>query len=474
MANKLLYNVEDKPSWGKTILFAFQQVLAILAATIAVPAIINSNQAIIDALGPDVVNMSPSAALFGAGIGTLIYLICTKFKSPVFLGSSFAFIPSMIAAFTGASSNVLFGYLGLVIGAIFMGLVYLGLSLIVKFVGTNWIDKVMPPVIIGPTVALIGLSLAGNAVSDFTSGGFASTNSWIAMLIGFITLVVIIVCSLYGNKFIKIIPFIIGIAAGYAIASIFTGIGYATGNDALKVVDWSSFNHIEWAPNFAIFKAAQSFTEMTAPQFWTIVGGAALGYIPVAFVIFAEHIADHKNLSSIIDRDLLKEPGLKRTLMGDALGSMVGASCGGCPITTYGESVGCVAISGNASVRTIIVSSILCMVLAFIGPFATALATIPKCVMGGVCISLYGFIAVSGFKMIQKVNLDDKSNIFVVSIILIVGIGGLVFDFGSVKITSIAAALIIGIIINVICGPYRKKHAIENQEELKEEKEANK
>ena len=463
MASKLLYNVEDKPSWGKTIIFAFQQLLAILAATIAVPAIINNSVP-----GAD---MSTSAALFGAGIGTLIYLICTKFRSPVFLGSSFAFIPSMLAAFGGGVSAA-FGYLGIVIGALFMGLVYLAISIVVRFVGTKWVDKIMPPVVIGPTVALIGLSLAKNAVADFQTGGLASTSTWIAMLIGFITLVTIIVCSLYGNSFIKIIPFIIGIAVGYAVASMFTGIGFASGVEELKVVDWSALEHIEWVPNFAVVKAFGAFNEMSSPaQFWIIVGGAALGYIPVAFVIFAEHIADHKNLSSIIDRDLLTNPGLHRTLMGDALGSMVGASCGGCPITTYGESVGCVAISGNASIRTILVTSILCMVLAFIGPFTAALSTIPSCVMGGVCISLYGFIAVSGFKMIQKVNLDDKSNVFVVSIILIVGIGGLILDFGPVQITAIAVALIMGIIVNLIAAKYRKNEAKTAEPEKAEDKE---
>ena len=205
--------------------------------------------------------------------------------------------------------------------------------------------------------------------------------------------------------------------------------------------------------DFVFLKAAKGFAELN----WGYVGAIAVAYVPVAFVVFAEHIADHKNLSSVIEQDLLEDPGLHRTLLGDGVGSVAGAVFGGCPNTTYGESVGCVAITGNASVVTIFATAILSIIISFFGPFVTFLSTIPNCVMGGVCVTLYGFIAVSGLKMIQEVDLNDNRNLFVVAVILICGIGGLTVSFGKITITSIACALILGIITNIILGSKKNK-----------------
>ena len=442
---KLIYNIDAKPKqigYLQTILFAFQQLLAIMAATIAVPAIINSVVA--------GANMSTSAALFGAGVGTLVYQLFTKFKSPVFLGSSFAFLGSMPVAFAGAASMSL-GYLGLIIGTVFAGLVYVLLSILVKFVGVNWINKLMPAVVIGPTVAIIGLSLAGNAIGDLSKGsvyvdGAISASPYVALVCGLVTLFTTMLCSTYGKKTIKMIPFICGILAGYVTATIFTLIGQATNNASLLIIDFSKFESIQWIPDFTFLQAIDGIKDINMSYITTI----AVAYVPVALVVFAEHIADHKNLSSIIEKDLLEEPGLHRTLLGDGVGSMAGAFFGGCPNTTYGESVGCVAISGNASVATITVTAFMAIAISFFGPFATFLATIPSCVMGGICVALYGFIAVSGLKMIQNVDLNDNKNLFVVSVILIAGIGGLTLSFGKVTITSVACALILGIITNIV------------------------
>lgn len=452
---KLVYQVKDRPPFGKTLVFALQQLLAILAATIAVPAVINS--------GIPGAAMSQSAALFGAGVGTLVYLLFTKFRSPVFLGSSFAFIGSMLAAFAGGVSMSV-GYLGLILGAAFAGLVYVVIALIVKKVGVNWINKLMPAVVIGPTVAIIGLSLAGNAIGDLTTGGLKNAlggsvcNSYVALACGLVTLFTVIACSVYGKKMAKLIPFIIGILAGYAVAAIFTAIGYAAKVDALKVIDFTKFKNMQWYPDFAFveaFKGNYNFGE--GGSFGTYLVTIAVAYAPVAFVVFAEHIADHKNLSTIIEHDLLTDPGLDKTLLGDGVGSIAGAFFGGCPNTTYGESVGCVAITGNASVATIFATAIMAIAASFVAPFVTFLATIPNCVMGGVCITLYGFIAVSGLKMIQEVDLGNNKNLFVVSVILIAGIGGLTLNFGKVTITSVACALILGIITNVLCSIGGKK-----------------
>lgn len=453
---KLIYNIEDKPKFGKLLVFAFQQLLAIMAATIAVPMITSG------VYGCGEVRMSTVAALFGAGAGTLVYVLFTKAKSPVFLGSSFAFLGSMAAAFAGATTVAL-GYLGLIIGAVFAGLVYVVLAIAVKISGVDWINKLMPAAVIGPTVAIIGLSLAGNAVGDLQKGANPNTSVYVAIVCGLVTLFVTMICSVFGKKMVKLIPFIIGILSGYAVAAVFTVIGIKTGNDALKIIDFSGFAALVDGgvgvktffslPDFTFMEAFGAFGKLSG----SYIAAIAVAYVPVAFVVFAEHIADHKNISTIIEKDLLVEPGLHRTLLGDGIGSMVGAFFGGAPNTTYGESIACVAISGNASVATIICTAVLAIVIAFLAPFATFLASIPSCVMGGVCIALYGFIAVSGLKMIQKVDLEDNRNLFVVSVILIAGIGGLTLTFGKVTITSIACALILGIATNLVLGKKGKK-----------------
>ena len=438
----LIYGIHDKPKFGQMLLFALQQILAILAATILVPVIVGNG-------------MSQSAALFGAGVGTLVYQLFTKFRSPVFLGSSFAFIGSMCAAFGGAVS-VSAGYAGLIIGAAFAALVYVIIAVVVKFAGVKWLNKLMPPVVIGPTVALIGLSLAVNAVNDLKVGkvldatGASVCSPYVALICGIITLLSIFVFSVYGKNMIKLIPFVLGILVGYVVASIFTVIGIVTDNAALQVINFAAFKEMQIfaVPDFSFIEAFKGVKEIDGAFIATV----AVAYIPVAFVVFAEHIADHKNLSTIIGQDLLEEPGLHRTLLGDGIGSLAGAFFGGCPNTTYGESVGCVAITRNASVITITTTAVLCMLISFFGPFVTFLSSIPNCVMGGVCVALYGFIAVSGLKMIQKVNLNAGKNLFVVSSILIPGIGGLSVSFadGKVTLTTIACALILGIVTNTI------------------------
>jgi len=465
----LVYGVKDRPGFWKTLVFAFQQVLAILAATVVVPVIINNTTGS---------NMSQSAALFGAGIGTIVYLLLTKFRSPVFLGSSFAFIGSMCAAFGGAGAYACLGYLGLILGAIFAGLVYVVIAIVVKFAGVNWINKLMPAAVIGPTVAVIGLSLSGNAVGDLLKGsvlnaaGLPTANPWIALICGLITLIVVIVCSVYGKKMIKMIPFVLGIVAGYVAASIFTVIGILTENTALQLIDFSMFKNMEWVPSFTVVEAFRGIGEVKDYDWGGFIVTILVAYVPVAFVVFAEHLADHKNISSIIGSDLLKDPGLHRTLLGDGIGSMAGALFGGCPNTTYGESVGCVAISGNASVVTILTAAIICIIAAFFAPFVTFLKTIPACVMGGVCFALYGFIAVSGLKMIKDVDLNENHNLFTVSVILIAGVGGMVLNIGKVTITSVACALILGIIVNLITSPAAKKAKAEKESEAASEEEA--
>jgi len=446
---KLIYDVTDKPKSLNLLTFALQQMLAILACTIAVPMIVGNG-------------MTPAAAMFGAGAGTIVYLLFTKFKSPVFLGSSFAFLGPMGAAFAGGVSMQL-GFFGLMLGALFAGLVYVLISVIVKFAGVNWINKLMPPVVIGPTVAIIGLCLSGNAVGDLKKGdvlieGEMAASPYAAIICGLVTLAAVMLCAGYGKKTTKLIPFIIGILIGYVLALILTIIGNAANINELKLIDLDVFKNYMFSgdkvstetffrlPDFIFIDGFKGLSEVSGSYVLTIFAA----YVPVAFVAFAEHIADHKNLSSIIEKDLLKDPGLPNTLLGDGVGSIVGAFFGGSPNTTYGESIACVAITGNASSITILFAALGCIIFSFLTPLVAFIDSIPSCVMGGVCISLYGFIAVSGLKMLQKVDLGINRNLFTASVILICGIGGLSLEFGDVKITTIATALILGILTNTM------------------------
>ena len=472
---QLVYNVSDKPKFRQLIVFAIQQLLAIMAATIAVPSMVGHG-------------LTPAAALFGAGCGTIVYLVFTKFKSPVFLGSSFAFIPSMAAAFAGGVSMQL-GYFGLILGAVFAGLVYVIIALVVKFAGTAWIPKLMPAVVIGPTVAIIGISLSGDAVGKFFNyaGNYSDdvgayimdTRSLLCLLCALVTLAVTMLFATYGKKMMKLIPFVLGILAGYIVAAILTLIGKGVGNDAMQIINFDVFKDcgVFALPNFTFLEGFKSFSEIRAPY----IASIAVAYIPVAFVVFAEHLADHKNLSSILEKDLTQDPGLDKTLLGDGVGSMVGAFFGGCPNTTYGESIGCVAITGNASVLSILYAAILAIVVAFVDPFVCFLNSIPACVMGGVCMALYGFIAVSGLKMLQPVDLGDNKNLFTVSVILIAGVGNLALAFGVggqfVTLRTVAVALILGILTHLMLSRKCKKEETaekETPEEAPQEETDNK
>ena len=476
--NGLVYDIHDRPKFGQLLVFALQQLLAILAATILVPTIIG-------------LPVQMPAALFGAGVGTILYLILTKFRSPVFLGSSFAFLGSLGTA-------VAYGYLGIILGSIFAGLVYIIIAIVIHFAGTAWVSKLLPPVIIGPTVALIGLSLAGNAMTDIVEASVASTHSGynlLALLCGLVAFFVIVICSTQKKfKMPRLIPFIIGIVAGYALAAFFTVIGTAANVDYLKIINFqpiidnfvnadSTFKGLVAFFNYPDFALIEGIKELVTGEAqiegatllnWGGVAEVAIAFIPVALVVFAEHIADHKNLSSIVGKDLIADPGLKRTLLGDGIGSIAGTVFGVCPNTTYGESVGCVAITKNASVITIFVTALMCMAVSFLSPLMAILRTIPDCVMGGVCLTLYGFIAVSGLKMFKDVDLGDNKNLFVVAAILISGIGGLTLQIpysdqlayndagvatgfaNVITVTSIATALILGIVTNAILTAIEK------------------
>ena len=469
---KLTYGVKDRPPFKKNLVFAFQQMIAIMAATLLVPILVSMTGLYCD----------PAAAFFGAGAGSIVYLLFTKFKSPVFLGSSFTFLGALQAA---ATQN--YGYWGLIIGVGFAGLVYVVIAIVIKFVGSAWIKKLLPHVIIGPVLAIIGLSLSGTAGSWMMTNGGSTYNLWY-IFVGLFTFVAIVLASVKGKGMAKLIPFIIGIGSGLVLAMIITGFGYI--NDSafckgMRIVDFTpiincfkplKFTSFFDLPKFSFLQAIK--TNGQYPLDGAAIGNLALLFVPIAVVELAQHISDHENLSSIVEKDLLEDPGLDKTLLGDGVGSIVGAFFGGCANTTYGESISCVALSKNASTSTIFLTGIMCMVISFISPFVAIINMLPKCVMGGACIAMYGFISVSGLQMLKDVDLSDNRNLYPVAAILVIGIGGVTLNFGTnnltggplFQLTSLALAMIVGIVVNAITHSGKDKdEKVENgaiQEEV--------
>lgn len=461
---KLVYGIKDRPSFGKNLVFAFQQMIAIMAATLLVPMIVSGTG----------LKCDPAAALFGAGAGTIVYLLFTRFKSPVFLGSSFTFLGALSAA---ATQN--YGYWGLIIGVAFAGLVYVVLALIIKLVGSGWIKKLLPHVIIGPILAIIGLSLSGTAGSWMMYNGGSEYGLWY-ILVGLVTFVSIVIASTKGGKTIRLIPFIVGIGAGLVFAILITCIGLAANVKSMQIVDFTPIKECFSPIRFQSFFDYPKFTFLEAIRQGKTeaLNGAAIGnlavlFVPIAVVELAQHISDHENLSNIVEKDLLEDPGLHNTLLGDGVGSAVGAFFGGCANTTYGESISCVALSKNASTYTILTTAVMCMVISFISPFVALINMVPKCVMGGACIAMYGFISVSGLQMLKDVDLGDHRNLYPVAAILVIGIGGITLDFGKnaltggalVQITALALAMIVGIIVNYITHSGKN-----NEADIEEEK----
>ena len=452
---KLIYDIGDKPRTRETIVFAFQQMIAIMAATLLVP-ILMSTYTMTDGT---TLTFDPAAALFGAGIGSLVYIFFTKRRSPVFLGSSFTFLGAYQAVI-----GMNYGYWGVIIGVIMAGLVYVVIALIIKGSGSAWVNKLMPAVIIGPIITLIGLSLSGTATSWMATNG-GGNYSLITIAVGVVTFLAIVLVSVKGSKTLKLIPFIVGIGAGYVLALILTLIGSAANIPSLQILSFDAFKNVFEPfrftsildyPKFTFLKAIQ--TNGLYPLDGAAIGNIATTFIPIAVVELAQHIADHKNLGAIVNRDLITDPGLDRTLLGDGIGSAVGAIFGGAANTTYGESIGCVAITGNASVISIATAGLGCMLLSFLTPFVALINSIPKCVMGGACVALYGFIAVSGLNQLAKVDLNENKNLYVVSAILVCGIGGLALNFGKnvitggplISLTALATALIMGLITKAL------------------------
>jgi len=428
---KLLLDVHEKPEIWKWIILAMQHVFAMFGATILVPITVNA------AAGTEV--LSIPVALVTSGIGTLIYILCTKAKSPVYLGSSFAFIAPITAAYLKG------GISGAMTGVMVVGLIYVVVAILIKFLGKNWIDKILPPVVIGPMIMIIGLGLAPTAISQI--GLSSEVIEWRNVIAALITFLVTAVVMVRGKGFIKIIPFLVGIVVGY-VSAVLLGLV-----DFQPVVEAAFFS----LPNFII-----PFVNYI-PNF-----GAVLTIAPIALVTMAEHIGDHTALSAITGKDLLKDPGLDKTLLGDGLATFVAGMLGGPANTTYGENTSVVGMTKIASVWVIGLAAIFAIILGFLGKFTALVSTIPACVLGGVSLLLYGFIAVNGLKVLiqNQIDFGKTKNIVVASTMLVLGLGGAAISFSSgdfsITISGMSLAAIIGILINLLL-PEEKEEKTETK-----------
>lgn len=415
---KMLYDVNEVPPKGKWIILAFQHVFAMFGATILVPILVNS------AAGSEVLTIP--VALVTSGIGTLIYILCTKKKSPVYLGSSFAFITPIAAAYLKG------GISGAMTGVMCVGLIYIIVAIIIKFVGKGWLDKLLPPIVIGPMIMIIGLGLAPSAISQLGLSG--DVLDYKVILVGAVSFLVTAIVMTRAKGFIRIIPFLIGIISGYVLAAI------------LGMID---FTEVAEASLFSIPKFIIPFKD------YSISFSGIITIAPIALVTLCEHIGDHTSLSNIIGKDLIKDPGLDRTLMGDGVATLVAGLLGGPANTTYGENTSVVGMTRVASVKVIGLAAVFAIIIGFLGKITAIAKTIPNAVLGGVSLLLYGFIAVNGLKVLIKnqVDFEKNKNVIVASSMLVLGLGGAAISIVSgdlsLTISGMSLASIVGILLNL-------------------------
>ena len=417
--SKMILDIDEKPPIIKWLLLSLQHVFSMFGATILVPILVN------EACGSEVLSLP--VALISSGIGTLIYIVCTKGKSPVYLGSSFSFITPMIVGFAKSGKPSVFTAL------LIVGLVYILVSIIIKLVGKSWINKLLPPVVVGPMIMIIGLGLAPSAIGQI--GLNAEVIEWKYIVVALVAFLTTALFAVRGKGFLKVIPFLIGIVAGY-VASMILGLV-----DYTPILNARFFALPDFYVPFVHYKFDFS---------------AVLTIVPIVLVTLSEHIGDHKVLSSIIDRDLIEDPGLDRTVMGDGVATAVAALIGGPANTTYGENTSVVGMTKVASVWVIGLAAIIAIVFGFLGKLTAVISSIPAAVLGGVSILLYGFISVNGLKILieNKVDFSNTKNVIVAASMLVLGLGGAAISIVSgdlsVTISGMSLAAIIGVLFNLV------------------------
>ncbi len=499
----MVIGIDDKPKkFSQMLIFALQHILAMIVSTITVPIVINATVA----ANGGTANFPISATILASGLGTIAYILITKKRSPMYMGSSFPFMmPVASALMTGAvwqagGCNYTAAVLGLILAAV----VYFIIGIIIHFFGTKWIDKILPPIVVGPTIMVIGLSLAASAITNVTKASGASNQSYnlVALFCALVTLFISAFCSSKAKGKIRLYPFIIGIGCGYALAAIFTAFGLAFNIDYLKIMDFQPLvknftcNSVgDWFQAFFNWKMFVPGTEESflilradfANFDWTQIGLIVLAFVPLSFVCFCEHLGDHMNLSNITGRNLIEDPGLQRTITGNAVAMLITGPAAGINACTYGENVGVIATTKNASARVVLVAGILAVTFGLFTPISCLLQTIPHCVLGGTSIILYGFVACSGFQTLikNKVDFGENRNICIMSTILIIGLGGLtisvlkglnsVYDSSNViiELNSSGCAILFGVIMNQFLKPSKKKQLEDTKDQNNEVEEKN-
>ncbi|MDD4123395.1 MAG: solute carrier family 23 protein [Bacilli bacterium] len=429
MSKRLILDVNEKPKPLKWVLMSFQHVFAMFGATIAVPL----------ALG-----MPVSVALFASGIGTLIYVLCTKGKVPIYLGSSFAYVTALAIAKTAMGGDISAGQTGLIL----VGIIYVIVAIIVRFTGTKWLHKILPPIVIGPMIIIIGLGLANYAV---TSAGLVANGGIKPIIVALVAFVISVVISTKAKGFLKIVPFLVAIIGGYVVASL------------MGLVDFTPVKEASWiaVPEFIFPFKIGNFA-----SYKLYFGPETFAILPLAIVTIAEHIGDHTVLGKICEKDFLQDPGLNRTLIGDGVATTVSALIGGPANTTYGENTGVIGLTGVASVWVTSGAAVIAVLISFLGKFTALLQVMPSAVMGGMSIILYGVIASNGLRTLidNKVDFNETRNLIIASSMLVIGLGGAVLNLEIVSFSGTALAALVGVILNLVLPQTKKEKKVEKLE----------
>ncbi|WP_295745647.1 uracil permease [uncultured Limosilactobacillus sp.] len=408
----VVLDVDERPSTGQWLGLSLQHMFSMFGSTVLVPILVGLN---------------PGIALFSSGVGTLMYLLITRHKIPAYMGSSFSFVVPMMALMKTT------GYPGIAQGTIAVGCVYLIVSLIVSRIGAEWIDRVLPPIIVGPIVIVIGLSLASTAAKDATINAATGHYDLRFFAVAMLTMVITIIFNMYCKGFLGLIPILMGIVAGYLVACLF------------GIVDFTPVMHAHWfsLPHFQV-----PFINYHPRLYW----GAIFSMAPIAFVTMTEHLGHIMVLNELTERDFFKDPGLNKTLAGDGTASIIAGFVGGPPVTSYGENIGVLAITKVHSVYVVGGAAIFAVFFSFVGKLSALIETIPSPVIGGISFLLFGVIASSGLRVLieHQIDFNAKRNLMISSVILVIGIGNAYLQLGKYQFSGLAVAAILGVILNLI------------------------
>ena len=433
--SNLIYGIQDKPKTFKEwLLYPIQQVFAVLTATLLISTICGTPL---------------DAGMAAAGIGTIVYLILTGFKSPMFVSNAGGTVSAVMGAIALSGGN----FLAVIIGGFIVALLYAAVALAIKIAGVDWLNKLLPPVVVGSIIMVIGINLSKFAPTYVQVNG---EYSLIGVIIALVVMLITAITAKYGKGFLKTIPFLVALAGGYVLCLILELFG-------IHLINFAAFKDLTLfsAPKFAFLSADFSGFK------WEWIPQLIILFVPTSLVLLTEHVGDHKSLSSVIGTDLIVTPGLHRTLLGDGCASFIGTLIGAQPNTSYGESVGTTGFSKICSKYVIALAAVIMGIAAFIGPLQAFLVSIPSAIFGGCAAVLYGYITLSGIRTIISNNIDlvhNNKNITIVAAVLTLGVSGAICDFGIISFGTTALAMLVGIILNLILKDKKQSLELEDSD----------